>query len=95
MNLCLLPIFGVGEATVATYIAIMYTVFAGFFFKVYTDMKDVNYYPLRWLGINILLTISLYLLKDIHFGWKIGISGLMGAVGVLGIKKMKDNLAKY
>lgn len=95
MNLGLLPILGVGEATVATYVAIMYTVFAGFFFKVYKEMKDVNYYPLRWLAINVLATIALYLVKDIYFGWKMGITLLVGGIGFLIIKKMRQNLAKY
>lgn len=95
MNLCFLPVFGVGEAALATYVAINYTAFAGFFFKAYKELNDVSYYPLRWLGVGILLTAGLYAGKDLYFIWKIGISLMIAAMALFILKKMKNNLTKY
>jgi len=71
MNLVCIPIFGYKIAAVTTYISLMFMGYSGYFLKDFKENATVNYYPLRWLFATCVITVSVYLLRDVSFVLKI------------------------
>lgn len=74
LNIIFIPIYGIEAAAITTFVAFLFLGMAGFFIKEYREMKDLNYYPFYWLFGIILATIIVYILKDIFWLYKIGIT---------------------
>ncbi|WP_284651807.1 oligosaccharide flippase family protein [Flavobacterium terrisoli] len=76
MNFIAIPLFGYKAAAVTTFISLMFMGYSGYFLKDFKQNSTVNYYPIRWILITILLTIVCYLLRDITLFYKIGLSAV-------------------
>jgi len=74
LNIILLPIYGFEAAAITTFIAYMFMGYAGFYFKVFKQISDINYYPILWISITIALTIAVYFLRDLDIMYKLLIS---------------------
>ncbi len=83
LNLLLIPIFGYQIAAVTTFFALMYMGYSGYFMSDYRAVKNLNYYPLRWLIITIFTGALGYHLRDIDVLYKVLISGVL-SIGGLG-----------
>ncbi|MBA2330844.1 MAG: lipopolysaccharide biosynthesis protein [Flavisolibacter sp.] len=71
LNLIFIPIYGLAAAAISTFLAFMFVAFAGFTFKFYKDVKDLNLKPLFWLLMICASLGAALILLNVHFYWKI------------------------
>ena len=74
LNLLLIPIFGFQSAAFVLFIGLMYMGYSGYFLKEYKQSSKINYYPIFWLALTCLLTISVYFLVEFSIYIKILLS---------------------
>jgi len=94
LNLVLIKFFGYKAAAFTTFFALMYMGYAGYFLKEYKKTNSLNYYPLLWLGLTILLTGAAYIIVNFGIITKAIISILSTVVIILSIKKLSLNESK-
>ena len=90
LNLLLIPLFGYQVAAVTTFVALMYMGYSAYFMKDYKEIKRLEYYPMFWLALTCIVAVSSFLLKDIIFWYKMGISAVV--VTASGVAFIKSNL---
>lgn len=81
LNLLLIPIFGYQIAAVTTFFALMYMGYSGYYMSDYRAVKNLNYYPLRWLLLTTLTAAFSYYLRDIDVLYKAMITATLLAGG--------------
>lgn len=89
LNLLLIKIFGYQMAAFTTFIGLMYMGYAGYFLKEYKETKVLNYYPLLWLGLTIILTSAAYFLVELALISKVFISLSVLLIMFFVIRKIK------
>jgi O-antigen/teichoic acid export membrane protein len=97
LNLILIPIIGFEIAAFTTFISYMFMGYSGYFLKVYKRLTPLNYYPLLWLTLTIVLSVVVYQLKDINFIHKIIVSvvaSLFFGTIILVLNKKLNGLSK-
>jgi O-antigen/teichoic acid export membrane protein len=82
LNLIFVPIWGVMVAALTTFVSYMYMAYSGFFLNDFKKINTVNYYPMAWLSMTILLTVVVYQLANVSITSKIIIT-VMVLVGVI------------
>jgi O-antigen/teichoic acid export membrane protein len=78
LNLLFVGSFGVYGAAVITFISLMFIGFSGFHLKSYKKLKGVNHHSVFWLLAVVLVTILVYVIRDIAIIFKLAITGLIG-----------------
>jgi O-antigen/teichoic acid export membrane protein len=82
LNLILIPILGYEIAAITTFISYMYMGYSAFFYKVGKELKTVNYYPLVWLAVTILLTVLVYFMVELNWQIKMVITFVSLIIGI-------------
>ena len=95
LNIIFIPIYGIEAAAVTTSISFLYLSMAGFFISDYRKMNDLNYYPFHWLVGIIFLSIVVYMLKDIYWLYKVGISVTIVSACIYWIIQNQDFLQLF
>lgn len=65
LNFITIPIFGFQAAAYTTFISLMFMGYIGFYLKVFKEISSVNYYPLIWLSVTIVLTILAFYMVEL------------------------------
>ncbi|MFC6099486.1 lipopolysaccharide biosynthesis protein [Olivibacter domesticus] len=89
LNFILIGFFGYKMAAFTTFIALLYMGYAGYFLKEYKETKVLNYYPLLWLSLTIILTFAAYFLVELALISKVLISFSMLLVILFVIRKIR------
>lgn len=74
LNVIFIPIYGIEAAAISTSVSFLVLGIAGFFISDYQEMKDLDYYPFYWLAGIVLLSIGVFMIKDIYWVYKVGIT---------------------
>jgi len=90
LNLLLMPIWGYQVAAYTTFACLMYMGYAGFFLKEFKATSQLNYHPLKWLGLSIILTLAAYYAVHLPVFPKIGLSVAMTGTTYFLIKKLNS-----
>lgn len=77
LNFIFIPIFGYEAAAYTTFFALMYMGYVGYFLKAYKAHCTLEYHPLKWLSITLLLSAIVYYLVEIPVIYKICISVIL------------------
>lgn len=88
LNFVLIKYLGYQVAAFTTFAALMYMGYAGYFLKEYKQTETLNYYPLLWLFLTVLLTILGYVLVEVDYIFKIVIT-VSVLLGVTLLKRYK------
>jgi O-antigen/teichoic acid export membrane protein len=84
LNMIFVPYYGIYAAAVSTLVSLMYVGFAGYYFKTYKKLKGLNNYPLQWMLAIMATTGIVYLLRDINWMYKAGITvAVMALLGTM------------
>ncbi len=67
LNIIFIPIFGYEIAAITTLIGFTFISFSRFWTKEYLKYKVVNYYPLLWLILTVLVCIAAYFIPTFPF----------------------------
>lgn len=67
LNLIFIPIFGYQAAAYIIFLGLMFMGYSGFFLKEYKQTATLNYYPMHWLSLTILLTTAAYVLVEMNY----------------------------
>lgn len=81
LNFILIPIYGYQVAALTSFVGLMYIGFSGFFLKAYRELENERHFPVAWIIAIVVLTVVVYLLKDVSPGIKAIISVAMVATG--------------
>ncbi len=74
LNIVFIPLWGFEFAAVSTFIAFMYMGYSGYFLKTFKKVNSVNFYPVFWLVLTVVISILAYLSIDLLVTYKLGIS---------------------
>jgi O-antigen/teichoic acid export membrane protein len=66
LNLIFLPIFGIFSASIVIFIAFLYRGLAGYYLKSFRLMNNEKYYPAGWVFLISVITLFVYVIKDIN-----------------------------
>jgi O-antigen/teichoic acid export membrane protein len=91
LNIIFIPLYGITAAAVVTFISYMYMGYSGYFFKIYKKHHPLNYYPMWWLVLTIIVGGLAYYLVEFHWSLKIGIT-LILLLGLLWIYRHYKSL---
>lgn len=89
LNLALIKYFGYQVAAYTTFAALMYMGYAGYFLKDYKQTETLNYYPLLWLFLTILLTVISYYFVEVNYIFKIAITVVLLLLSVILLKRYR------
>lgn len=78
-NFIFIPLWGFEVAAYTTFIGLMYMGYVGYFLKEYKENCELNYYPLRWLLITLILTVIAYFVVE----WNIAFKAIISIVGIM------------
>lgn len=65
LNFYFIPIYGIYTAAVTTFICLLYMGFAGYFLPAFKKQETQKYYPISFMSLICILTVIVFLLKDI------------------------------
>ncbi|MFC3880858.1 lipopolysaccharide biosynthesis protein [Algoriphagus namhaensis] len=84
LNLLLIPKFGFEVAAYTTFISLMFMGYIGYFLPSIKKVHEVNYHPIRWFGLTLVLTFMAFYLSEISVEMKILISAIaiLSAIGL-------------
>lgn len=91
LNFVLIKFFGYKAAAFTTFLALMYMGYAGYFLKEFKRDNDLNYYPLFWLTVTVLLTVIAYFLVELNVVIKLIVTILSLAVSTFSVKKLNPS----
>jgi O-antigen/teichoic acid export membrane protein len=92
LNFIFIPIYGFEVAAITTFISLMYLGFAGYFLKEYRTSARVKFYPLLWLIVITISTITVYIIKDIDIMYKLMVTLFICLLFILYFFKNKKKL---
>ena len=87
LNLILIPIYGFEVAALTTFFSFMVMGYSGFYFKIFKKINSVQYYPIFWLTLTILMAIGGYFAVELPLVFKIVLSLLIATLSVLLMKR--------
>jgi O-antigen/teichoic acid export membrane protein len=90
-NLILMRYVGYEIAAFTTFAGFMYMGYSGYFLKVYKENESLNYFPVLWLIVTIILTITAYFAVELPILYKVVLTILSVVIGGIGLKKMNKN----
>ena len=82
LNYLLIPIWGYQVAAYTTFAGLMYMGYAGYFLKEYKETSTVQFFPLVWLAITILLTAIATYVVEFQTVYKIICTVLFSIFGI-------------
>lgn len=85
LNLILLPIYGFETAAYTTFISLMFMGYIGYYLKVFKQINEINYYPLRWLTLTCLLSGIAYYAVELNLKYKFFITLIFFVVFVINL----------
>ncbi|MFT2007505.1 lipopolysaccharide biosynthesis protein [Pontibacter sp. 13R65] len=85
LNFLLVPIYGYKAAAFTTFACLMYMGYGGFYLKEYKKSALINFYPMLWLSLNILLLVMVYYLVTVAFLYKVLVTIAISVVGITSI----------
>lgn len=74
LNMALIPFFGYKVAAYTTFVGLMYMGYSGYYLKEFKESCDVNYHPIKWLILTVLLTIIALVSVELMFMYKVFIT---------------------
>jgi len=80
LNFIFLPIYGVQAAAITTFVAMLYMGFSGFFLKSFKELDVMPYHPILMMACIVVLTILVYLIRDIAPLIKMVLSIILGGL---------------
>ena len=85
LNLIFIPIYGIWVAVITTFLSMLYLGFSGFALESFKSINKLKYYPMGWMCSIIIMTVFVYLLRDISVVQKsiLTVGGLLIATTVL------------
>ena len=93
LNLILVPLYGIWGSVVATFIAMVFMAFRGYFLKSFRDNNEVNYYPVYWFLAIGGSTALVYLISDIPVLFKSVLTFVLITFGVFYYRMNKSKMA--
>lgn len=87
LNIIFIPIWGYQVAAYTTFAALMYMGYIGYYLKVFKETNKEDYYPMFWLILTIILTISAYFICELSFAWRSIVTTITIAAAIIGIIK--------
>ncbi len=88
LNLLLIPFFGFEIAALNTFIAYVYMGYAGFFSKQFKKINTAKYYPEFWIICKVFFLLLAYVIVELNYSIKIGISAFLVIIGYCAIKRI-------
>lgn len=92
LNLIFIPYFSIEAAAISTFICLMYIGFSGFFLKDFKTNTKLNYYPILWIISIVILTMIVFLMKDISIVIKFIISASLSIIFLFLYVKNKNTI---
>lgn len=83
LNFLFIPFWGYKVAAYTTFICLMYMGYIGYYLKEFRDSNNVNYHPMKWLTVTVLLTILAYFIVEMSLVIKVLTMILFISIGVL------------
>lgn len=81
LSIALIPLFGYEAVAFTTFAALMYMGYVGLWSKEFIENSGAQYYPLRWLVFNVVMTVLAYYAVDLTLLSKLAITvALFGAL---------------
>ncbi len=71
LNLILIPVLGVFGSALVTFISYLYMGYGGFLLKDIRKLFSVDFHPILWFSLTVMLSTLVYLIKDINIAYKI------------------------
>ena len=65
LNIIFIPLYGIYAAAITTLLSLIYMGVSPFYLKEYREMENQNYFPIFWMIGIVMLTIIVFLLKDV------------------------------
>jgi O-antigen/teichoic acid export membrane protein len=75
LNLFFIPIYGFEFVVYSTYITFLLQGYLFFIYPVFKEVNPIKFYPLFWLTLQLILSATVYLIRDINIPYKIIITG--------------------
>lgn len=90
LNFIFIPIYGYVAAAYTTFVSLIVIGFSGFLLPYYkeTMRREIVYYPLVWLFVIIFATCLAFILRDIEWPYKLGISIIVLLFSLLAVKRI-------
>ena len=82
MNIVLIPIFGYKLAAYTTFLSMAYFGLSGFYLNEYKKFKNLNFYPILWFILIVLMTGLSLLLKGSSVFLKVAIIFILILVNI-------------
>ncbi len=92
LNFVLIPFMGFKVAAYTTFVSLMYMGYAGFYLKEFKKVNSINYYPIIWLFVTILLTVIAVFVVELFFLAKIIISLIIVFLCLFSVKKIMNGI---
>ena len=93
LNIILIPVFGFEIAAITTFISLMYMGYSGFFFSDYKSIKfEKKYFPILWMSLQIILTVTSYLFCDANHILKLFLCSIIFLIFIFYVFKNKSIL---
>lgn len=92
LNLIFIPFYGYEAAIISTFISYLYQGYIFYSFKTFKENNSVNFMPLFWLALQILLTIIAFIIVDQEIYIKILFSVLIIAIAMWSVLKFSKKL---
>lgn len=89
LNLILIPILGFEIAAYTTFASLMFMGYIGYYLKVFKQINEVNYYPIRWLILTCVLSIIGYYTVELNLIYKILITSMVLCISFLVLAKFR------
>ncbi|PWB24557.1 lipopolysaccharide biosynthesis protein [Flavobacterium sp. HTF] len=93
LNLIFMPFYGYKAAAFTTFAAFLYMGYAGFYYKIFKEINNTNFYQLWWLIATIVLTFLAYEFVEYSIITKIFISIISSLAIFLCIVKFNKKLS--
>ncbi|MDB4060496.1 oligosaccharide flippase family protein [Vicingaceae bacterium] len=94
LNIIFIPIYGIFAAGLTTLISLMYLGASPFFLKEYRVLGNQKFYPIYWMIAISILTIMIYIFRDIDVLFKSIISLILTLVFIIYFFKVRVELGK-
>jgi O-antigen/teichoic acid export membrane protein len=88
LNFLLIPIWGYQVAAYTTFGCLMYMGYAGFFLKEFKEHCRLNYHPVKWLALTLLLTVAAYYAVHLNVILKIVFTLFIPGITYVAIKRL-------
>lgn len=94
LNLIFIPIYGVEAAAISTIIGYLFLSYSRFWSKEFKSICNVNYYPMFWLILSIIICIVCYFFTTLSFNVRFVILALIIVTAIVTLFLVKDKLYK-